>query len=375
MQINGVASYDPPASTLLADGANQETSYVLRVLGLEKHYRTGFWGRRIQAVSGISFLMEPGQIFALLGHNGAGKTTTLKAICNLVHADAGTIEIFGADHRDPASRARIGYLPENPCFYEHLTGLELLDYYGRLFGYSPRQRKRRSEEVLALVGAEAYADRHLRKYSKGMLQRIGLAQALLNDPELLILDEPMSGLDPLGRREVRELLLNLQRFGKTILLSSHIVPDVEALADTVAILRQGQLHSLHDLRQRQETLRFQVFLANLQPDQLADTIWTSRVSRDEGKHGPELTVTLPDTATLTEFLDFCTGKRYEIAGVETVRRGLEEIFMASLQSPESAIHMADATSGDWKSPEIALPEYELQTVDHNPPSERNESEQ
>ncbi|MFH1845753.1 MAG: ABC transporter ATP-binding protein [bacterium] len=374
MQVNGVASYDPPAPALLADGAEPGTEYVLRVLGLEKWYRSGFWGRRIQAVSGISFLVEPGRIFALLGHNGAGKTTTLKAICNLVHADTGTIEIFGADHRDPAARTRLGYLPEIPNFYEHLTGYELLDYYGRLFGFDKRQRRRRSEEVLALVGAEVYANHRLRKYSKGMLQRLGLAQALLNDPELLILDEPMSGLDPLGRREVRELLTNLQRSGKTILLSSHIVPDVEALADTVAIIRQGQLHSLHDLRERRDAPQFLVSLVDTRLNQLADTIWASCATADEGKHGPALAVTLPDTETLAEFLDFCTKRRYGISGVQTLRRGLEEIFMSSLTAPAPGSQSARSTGLAADSGKLTPPDPERQTINHELATERNESE-
>ncbi|MBU8870268.1 MAG: ABC transporter ATP-binding protein [Gemmatimonadales bacterium] len=195
----------------------------------------------------MSFSVPRGRVFALLGHNGAGKTTTINCILDLVHPDRGQVNILGMPHGDCAVRSRVGYLPERPYFFEHLTGRELLNFYAKLLGVQDGDRNRRIGELSAKLGFESYLGRRLKKYSKGMLQRIGIAQALLGDPELLILDEPMSGLDPMGRREIRELLLEMKEQGKTIILSSHIVPDIEQMADTVAILREGRMVMIRDL--------------------------------------------------------------------------------------------------------------------------------
>jgi ABC-2 type transport system ATP-binding protein len=215
--------------------------YVLDVQDLEKSY----WGhlrlKRTRVLRGLSLRVSKGEIFGLLGQNGAGKTTTIKAALGLVFPDAGSIRIFGRPASVAAVRERLGYLPENPYFYEYLTAREFLDYCGRLFGYSSYERARRSEEMLERVGMKDRADVQLRKFSKGMLQRVGLAQALINDPDFVILDEPMSGLDPIGRREFRDIILSLKRRGKTVFFSSHILGDAEALCDRIGIVRDGVL--------------------------------------------------------------------------------------------------------------------------------------
>jgi ABC-2 type transport system ATP-binding protein len=222
---------------------------ALRIDGLVKAYRGGFWNRRGKpAVDGLSLTVRRGEVFALLGHNGAGKTTTLKALLGLVRPDAGALEIAGMDARRPESRARVGYLPEAPYFHENLTAAELLDFYGRLLGLDRRGRRERTALCLDTVGMADHATRRLGDCSKGMRQRIGLAQALLGEPDLLILDEPQSGLDPAGRRQVREILMDQKRLGVTVVFSSHIVPDVEAVADRVAMIRDGRLDRIRDLR-------------------------------------------------------------------------------------------------------------------------------
>lgn len=307
-----------------------------RVAGLTKTYRAGFWGRRRPAVSGIDFAVARGEICGLLGHNGAGKTTTLKAILDLVRPDAGRIEIFGVDHRQRRARARVGYLPEGPYFYDHLTAAELLDFYGRLAGLVARERARRAREALALVGMEAHAGLALRRCSKGMLQRVGLAQALLADPELLILDEPMSGLDPLGRREVRDLLGELRARGKTILLSSHIVPDLEALADRVVILARGRLAGAHDLRDDRAT-RFEVEVARRPAARAAAALWSGRDGAAgagaggarRGAGGGELLVA-PDLPRLRLLLELCAQEAIPVLAVSSRRTGLEELFLRSV---------------------------------------------
>jgi len=216
---------------------------ALSVVDLHKSFRSGMLKRKIRGIEGVSFTVAQGEVFAIIGHNGAGKTTIINCILDLVHPDSGEVELMGVDHRKRESRVKVGYLPERPYFFEHLTGQELLEFYAELLGVAPQLRKERIDHVLKRTGMSGFSDRRLKKYSKGMLQRIGLAQTLLGDPDILILDEPMSGLDPMGRREVRELLLDLKAEGKTIILSSHIVPDVELVADTVGIMREiGRAH-------------------------------------------------------------------------------------------------------------------------------------
>lgn len=210
--------------------------------GLAKSYRVGHIRQSLRpALVDLDLEVRSGEVLGYVGPNGSGKTTTLKLLIGLLKPDAGEIRVFGLPHRDRAWRHRVGYLPEQPYFYDYLTPAEYLDYVGRLFGLATERRRSRAGELLSRVGLEASADVPMRRFSKGMLQRVGIAQALVNDPDLLFLDEPMSGLDPLGRRLVRNLILELRQAGKTVLFSTHILSDAEALCDRVALLRQGQL--------------------------------------------------------------------------------------------------------------------------------------
>jgi ABC-2 type transport system ATP-binding protein len=229
---------------------------AIEIENLTKDYETGFWRKRkVRALDGLSLSVESGQIFGFLGANGAGKTTTLKLLMRLIYPTAGTARILNLDISDVAMHARIGYLPENPYFYDYLTAREFLNYCGELFGQDRHIRDQRTEELLTRVNLEKKSwDRQLRKFSKGMLQRVGLAQALVNDPEIVFLDEPMSGLDPVGRREVRDLIASLRTQGKTVFMCSHILSDIEVLCDNVAILKRGRLAhagSLEELRRRE----------------------------------------------------------------------------------------------------------------------------
>jgi ABC-2 type transport system ATP-binding protein len=215
---------------------------VLDVRNLKKSYPTGFLhtGRRV-VVADLSFDVHKGEIFGYLGPNGSGKTTTLKAVMGLVSIDSGSITVLGHPLSDHVWRRRIGFLPENPYFYDYLSASEYLDYVGRLFGMSKASRRERTRYLLELVGLAPYGHLQLRRYSKGMVQRLGIAQALVNDPELVFLDEPMSGLDPIGRHLVRELIQDLQKAGKTIVFSTHILSDAETLCHRVAVIRGGEL--------------------------------------------------------------------------------------------------------------------------------------
>jgi ABC-2 type transport system ATP-binding protein len=231
---------------------------AIEIENLVKDYPTGpLHLKRVRALDGLSLTVQTGEVFGFLGGNGAGKTTTMKVLMRLITPTAGAARMLGHDVADVAMHARVGYLPESPYFYDYLTAREFLEYCAQLFGAAPAARKARAADLLARVALdEAAWDRQLRKFSKGMLQRVGLAQALVNDPELVVLDEPMSGLDPVGRRQVRDLIAALRAAGVTVFFSSHVIADIEVLCDRVAILRRGRLAHvgrLDELRQRMDS--------------------------------------------------------------------------------------------------------------------------
>ena len=217
------------------------TEPAVAVNGVTKVFPVPFQRRSIVAVRDLNLRVAPGQIYGLLGPNGSGKSTTLKIILGLVPPTRGTAAIFGRDSNLVASREAVGFLPENPYFYKYLTGRETLRFYGKLCGLRGARLRERVAELLDLVGLTSAADRRLRGYSKGMLQRIGLAQALVQEPRLIVLDEPTAGVDPAGAREIRELILDLKRRGITVLLSSHLLEQVQEICDRVGILAEGVL--------------------------------------------------------------------------------------------------------------------------------------
>jgi len=221
---------------------------AIRTERLRKVYRTGFWMRAVLGLERLDLEVPPGEIFGFIGPNGAGKTTTIKILMGLQSATEGQAWIFDRKVDHAEARRRVGFLPERPYFYEHLSARELLHFYGQLLDVPRRLRDERIPRLLERVDLTRFADVPLRKYSKGMLQRVGLCQALLHEPELVVLDEPMSGLDPVGRALVRELILEERRAGKTVFFSSHILSDVEALCDHVAILVRGELRGVGPVR-------------------------------------------------------------------------------------------------------------------------------
>ncbi len=214
---------------------------AISIQGLEKSFRLGLLRRRHVALQGLSLEIQPGEIFGFIGPNGAGKTTTIKILVGLLRPDAGSARVFGREASDPAARARLSYLPEMPDFYDYLKPAEFLMHCGRLSGMAAKRVRGRIPEVLARVGLDPAEKRPLRKFSKGMLQRIGIAQTLLADPDLYIFDEPMSGLDPIGRRWVKDLILDLGRAGKTVFFSSHVLAEAEAVCTRVAFLNRGRV--------------------------------------------------------------------------------------------------------------------------------------
>ncbi len=218
---------------------------AIEILGLEKTYRVGFWHKRPKiALRPLHLTVEEGEIFGFLGPNGAGKTTTLKLLMGLVYPTAGTARILGMEINDPRMKAQIGFLPEQPYFYDYLTAGELLEYYAQLSGVAAKERRHKVSQVLNQVGLPDSAGTQLRKFSKGMLQRVGIAQAIVHEPKVLFFDEPMSGLDPMGRRDVRNLMEELKQQGRTVFFSTHILSDAESLCDRVAIIHSGELRGI-----------------------------------------------------------------------------------------------------------------------------------
>ena len=243
---------------------------IVEVKDLHKVYRVGIRRKKFVGVKGVSFEVYPGEIFGIVGPNGAGKTSTIKILTGLMKPTSGYARMFGEPVDDIESRRRLGYLPEGPYFYEHLEAPELLRYYGQLHGLDSATMDKRIPELIARVGLSHATDRPLKKFSKGMRQRAGLAQALINNPELVILDEPQSGLDPVGRKEVRDLIFELKQQGKTVIFSSHILPDVEAVCDRVALFHKGEIKeigSLDELMSRR-TKGFEVITSGLKEDDL-----------------------------------------------------------------------------------------------------------
>jgi len=300
---------------------------VLEISHVSKSYRTSLSLRKYWILRDLSLSVAPGEIFGFIGPNGAGKTTTLKLLMDLIRPDGGTIKIFGRDHRKVEAKARIGFLPENPYFYDYLTASEFLDFYGRLFGFSRAVREAKTKELLSRVGLANRGDRQLRKFSKGMLQRIGLAQALINDPDLVILDEPMSGLDPVGRREVRDLMLSLKEAGKTVFFSTHILSDTEVLCDRVGILSKGELKAVgrvSDLLGHRIHF-YEVTFSGLSPDALPGI--DSVVSRDGG----EMLVRARDEAAVRALAGEILRRGGNLQSVVPQRESLEDLFLREIR--------------------------------------------
>ena len=310
--------------------------WAVETSALTKDYRAGFWRNRSQrALDRLDLAIEPGEIFGLLGPNGAGKTTTLKLLLRLIFPTSGHATVLGRPVSDLRSHARIGYLPENPSFYDHLTATEFMQYAGWLAGLDSRTRRLRTSELLDRVGLAASAGLAVRKFSKGMVQRLGIAQALVHDPELLILDEPMSGLDPLGRRQVRDLILELRRQGKTVLFSTHILSDAETLCDRMAILDRGRLRGSGSLREilGSASSATELILENPTPA-LLDAL--ARFTRAAVRTGNRVRLEITAEADLPTVLRTALDAGARIVALNPIKLSLEDYFVARLGSRENA---------------------------------------
>ncbi|HLM58573.1 MAG TPA: ABC transporter ATP-binding protein [Pyrinomonadaceae bacterium] len=307
-------------------------STVVEIKELTKDYEVGFLRkRRVRALDSLSLTVERGEIFGFLGANGAGKTTTLKLLMRLMYPTAGRATILGRDIGDTAMHSEIGYLPEHPYFYDYLTAREFLEYCAELFGYARAERKRRAADLLARVRLEERSwDKQLRKFSKGMLQRVGLAQALVNDPSVVFLDEPMSGLDPVGRREVRDLIAGLRQTGTTVFLCSHILSDIEVLCDRAAILRRGRLAHLgrlDELRAFGGERGVEVVLAGADAARLSEALAGHEAARVTATPGGAR-VEVPTEAEVDEVLKAARTVGARLVAVQPAGNPLEELFVS-----------------------------------------------
>ncbi|MGB7203720.1 MAG: ABC transporter ATP-binding protein [Pyrinomonadaceae bacterium] len=306
--------------------------YAVEISNLSKDYEIGFWRKKkVRALDDLTLNVRPGQIFGFLGGNGAGKTTTIKLLMRLMFPTQGSAKILGRDIADVQMHKRIGYCPENPYFYDYLTASELMDYFGQLFGYDVKKRSARSGDLLTAVGLEEKDwKKQLRKYSKGMLQRVGLAQSLINEPEIVFLDEPMSGLDPVGRREIRELIAGLREKGVTVFMSTHILSDIEALCDEVAILRNGELAAsgnLSDLLANTgEQRALEISVQGVTADAIRERVeFIAGASLSQKPNG--VLIQIIDESDIEAALKITRDASGSLISIQPVKQSLEELFV------------------------------------------------
>lgn len=310
---------------------------VVRIDHLSKVFRVGFWGRRVTAVDALSLEVRRGEIYGFLGPNGAGKTTTIKMLMGLIYPTGGTATLFGRPIGDPAAKAKVGFLPESPYFYDYLTSREFLRFYGHLFSLFGVKLEKRIDELLELVGMTHARDLQLRKFSKGMLQRVGIAQAMINDPELVVLDEPMSGLDPIGRKEVRDLILRLKESGKTVMFSSHILHDAEVLCDRVAMIMKGKLVAcghVSELIAGDTTHEVEMVIDRLLPEALERI---RPLTRKIVRQGERVMAVLTSQQDVDHALDVIRSTKAKLVALTPHKTSLEDLFIRKANGAQSAV--------------------------------------
>ena len=296
---------------------------AVRIRNLRKTFRLGFIPRSREILKGIDVSVDEGEIFGYLGPNGAGKTTTIKCLLDLIHPDAGTIEILGRPASSPRSRAALGFLPENPYFYDYLTAREFLAFTADLFGLGRDAKAERIARLLKLVGLERAADLPLRKYSRGMLQRAGLAQALINDPKLVVLDEPLGGMDPLGRKEIRDIIVRFRDEGRTVFFTSHILQDIEMICDRVAIIVGGRIVKEGGLRDlvSERVLFTEVTVSGLPPQAFAG------LGESVSARGDRVLLKIYDEACVDEVVHLIHDRKGRLIALSPRTETLEDIFV------------------------------------------------
>ena len=315
---------------------------ILRTEGLGKTFEVGLRRKRVHAVEDLTLSVNEGEIFGFVGPNGAGKTTTIKMLMGLIFPTAGRAFIFDAPIPSQAAKSRIGYLPEHPAWYEFLTGREAMRFFARLAAVGPAEREARGEELLALVGLADAADRQIRKYSKGMQQRLGIAQALVADPAFVVLDEPMSGLDPVGRKEMRDVILELKRRGKTVFFSTHILPDVEVLCDRVGVILGGRLRDVGRIGDLLSPRVRSVELTALVPEGAREAVARGTLLAREGDR---LTLAFPDAGSADAAVQALVAAGGKIVSLTPHRETLEDFFVRRLEETGGSAGQALSKAG------------------------------
>jgi ABC-2 type transport system ATP-binding protein len=309
------------------------TEVVLRAEALAKTFHLGFLRKRVEAVKEASFDVHRGEIFGYLGPNGSGKTTTLKMLMGLVFPTRGHAEVLGRPVPNREAKRRLGYLPESPYFYDYLTSEEFLDLVGSLFGVPRRERRERARTLITRVGLDHAHGRPLRKFSKGMLQRIGIAQALMGDPELVVLDEPMTGLDPIGRKEIRDLMLELKREGRTVVYSTHILPDVEMTCDRVAMIFSGRVRNVGPLS---ELLTARLLATEICLRHNVGTIPALPAGANLRKAPDGMMVDLPEGADVDAFMKAALAAGSSVISITPRHESLEDLFVREAAQDKGA---------------------------------------
>ncbi len=299
---------------------------AIRIQDLHKTFRLGFIPKARPILKGITFAVREGEIFGYLGPNGAGKTTTIKCLLGLIRPDAGTVDILGRSSLSPRSREALGFLPENPYFYDYLTAREFLAFTADLFGLPRRDKEERIARLLALVGLERAADLPLRKYSRGMLQRAGLAQALINEPKLVILDEPLGGMDPLGRKEIRDIIVRFKDEGKTVFFTSHILQDIEMICDRVAIIVGGRIVKEGALRDlvSEKVLFTEVTVAGVAAEAFGG------LGESLSVQGDRVLLKVFEEAKVDEVLELVRDRKGRLVSLSPRTETLEDIFVETV---------------------------------------------
>jgi len=299
---------------------------AIRIENLRKTFRIGFIPKSRPILKGITFSVREGETFGYLGPNGAGKTTTIKCLLDLIHPDDGTIAIFGRPASSPRSRETLGFLPENPYFYDYLTAREFLAFTADLFGLGRPEKEERVARLLRLVGLERAADLPLRKYSRGMLQRAGLAQALINDPKLVVLDEPLGGMDPIGRKEIRDIIVRFKDEGKTVFFTSHILQDIEMICDRVAIIVGGRIVKEGGLRDliSEKVLFTEVTVAGLPPQAFQG------FGEGVSARGDRVFLKVYDEARVDEIVGLVHDRKGRLVALSPRTETLEDIFVETV---------------------------------------------
>jgi ABC-2 type transport system ATP-binding protein len=329
------------SSSVSSGSAPMSGEIAIEIKNLVKRYRNLITREWVNAVNDISLDVHKGEIFGFLGPNGAGKTTTIKALLGLIFPDSGDVKVLGEAPNNNAIKAKISYLPESPYFYEHMTAREIINFYASLFGLDSRERAKRADYLIDLVGLASAGNKPLRAFSKGMLQRVGIAQSLINDPEVLFFDEPTSGLDPIAHRDIRDLILHLRTEGRTLFLSSHQLSDVELVCDRVSILYRGKIRKIGRVDELVVGGNVEILVKGFKTTPALAAEITGLGAKLEQSGPDTLIIGGSDNETKNALIDLVRRGEAQIIAVTPTRRTLEDIFIETIR--EGEVEAGEAT--------------------------------